>query len=285
MYVIIEAIYTDLWVLILEPSSPQAPLNKPGLPVQGPSPEIDPFTHLLSFPFYRNATRFTSMTWRQTTTDRIWGNAALPELLLRLVNQNCLASGAFLQPGQVTESAFVSVWIHACKHVLVSCTSSVIWYVTGLTNPFNSHQKYLSIVPPSLSVQTFYCINLLKHFRMFSGVIWERDSQQQNTVLLRLALPFSNMHFIFIPTETLYARVGKYSSCFVVFFCWNLAEWHQREWYRYRRCFFSLTLAWVSCGICVIALIKVECFSFGHIIDTWTCSWLRQVLSNNCNEK
>lgn len=221
--VIIKIIYTDLWVLILEPFSPQAPLSKPGLPVQGPRSEIDPFTHPLSFPFHRNATRFTSMTWRQTTTDRIWGNAALPELLtipepvlLRLVNQTCLR-GRFREAGGDRECVhvYVNTRVQAC-----ACLLHVLGHIIchRINQPFQFSSKIsLYRSPLSPSVQTFYCINLLKHFRMFSRVIWERDSQQRNAVLLRLALPFANMPFIFIPTETLYARVGKYPAC-VVFF-------------------------------------------------------------------
>lgn len=93
--VITKIIYTDLWVLILEPSSPQARLSEPGLPVHGPCSETDPLTHPLSFPFPRNATRFTSMTWRQTTTDRIWGNAALAP---RLTDRPTARSAATSEP-------------------------------------------------------------------------------------------------------------------------------------------------------------------------------------------
>lgn len=43
LYLIIKIVYTDLWLVFLEPSAPQAPLSRPGLPVQGPRSETDPF--------------------------------------------------------------------------------------------------------------------------------------------------------------------------------------------------------------------------------------------------
>lgn len=139
--------------------------------------------------------------------------------------------GALVKRGGDRECVRVCVntRVQAC-----ACLLHVLGHIIchRINQPFQFSSKIsLYRSPLSLSVQTFYCINLLKHFRMFSRVIWERDSQQRNAVLLRLALPFANMPFIFIPTETLYARVGKYPPCVVFFFC-SEAEWHRREWCR-----------------------------------------------------
>lgn len=88
-------------------------------------------------------------------------------------------------------------FMHASMSFIFS-TSTAVFYVTGLLEAFVSHQNISLSFPLAPSVQTFYCINLLKHFWIFSGVIWERARLYQKTFLevyvsLNLAFSFSKM--------------------------------------------------------------------------------------------
>lgn len=135
---------------------PPGSSHNPGLSVQGPRPEIDPFPPPLSFPFHRNATRFTSMTWRQTTTGRIWGTH---HFLSNWQSPSpfCCDLWTRLAFGSVFVNRSGGVW-RRLRLCVCECARASIFLsparpqsynmLTGLTNPFSSHQKHLSIVPP-----------------------------------------------------------------------------------------------------------------------------------------
>ncbi len=85
----------------------------------------------------------------------------------------------------------------------------------GLSNTFISHQNISLSFPLSPAVQTFYCINLLKHFRILLGVILERARLYQSTffdvfILLYLALFIFRICFYIYPScaECIYCVIS-----------------------------------------------------------------------------
>lgn len=155
--------------------------------------ETDLLIYPLSFSFPRNVTRFILMTWRQTTTDRTWGKAsrvllylltALLEVLLGLVNQTCpLGFSAQEEKSQGGQSVCVCMnsCMQACACLLFSWLPLPYNMSQDYPTLFISHQDISLSFSLSPSIQTFYGANLFKHFRIFSGVIWERARLYQNT--------------------------------------------------------------------------------------------------------